>query len=119
MLIECRVQFGVIAEPRHIISKMRIGNILVGIGICVLAISDRFLELHNVLTCLESEPGRIETYLSVVGYDTSHRLPVHHELGVVFQPVLDVFEIAILHSQSCHELEIVASVMCTNKIGSV
>ena len=98
MVTECRVQFGVIAEPRHVISEMRIGNILVSIGICVTATTDRCLVLHNTMADLASPVGRIETYLSVVGYDTSHRLPVHHELGVVFQPVLDVFGIAILDS---------------------
>ena len=118
MLTECRVQFDVIAEPRHVISEMRIGNVLVSIGICVPATTDRCLVLHNFMAELASPGGRIETYLSVIRYDTSHRLPVHHELGVVFQPVLDVFGIAILESKSRHELKMVASVMCTNKIGS-
>ena len=61
MLIECRVQFDVIAEPRHVINEMRIGDILVSIGICVSATTDRFLELHNASACTESERGGIET----------------------------------------------------------
>ena len=96
MRIECRVQYGAIAEPRHVISEMRISNVLVSIAIFVPTTTDHCLVLHNTTVYAASPFGRIETYLSVVGYDTSHRLPVHHELGVVFQPVLDVFGIAIL-----------------------